>query len=40
MQYAIVDASGGVGNGKPKCTRRVKQHSSVVKHVLEGLRKI
>ena len=39
MQYAILDASGGTSNGKPKCARRVKRHSSGVKHFLKGIKK-
>ena len=40
MQYAILDASGGARNGKPKCARGVKRHSSGVKHFLKGVKKI
>ena len=36
IQYAILDASGGACNGKPKCARGVKRHSSGVKHFLKG----
>ena len=40
MQYAILDALEGAGNGKPKCTRGVKQNSSGVKHFLNtGVKK-
>ena len=31
MQFAILDALEGAGNGKPKCARGVKRNSSGVK---------
>ena len=39
MQYAILDALGGAWNGKPKCTKGVKQHSSGIEHFLKGVKK-
>ena len=39
MKYTIFDASRGACNGKPKCARVVKRHSSGVKHFPSGVKK-